>query len=258
MQREGDEYVINGRKWWIFRRRRSALPDLHRDGQDRSRSATKHSQQSMILVPSDTPGIKVMRPLSVFGYDDAPHGHMEIDVQERARAGGQHAARRRARLRDRTGASRPRPHSSLHAFDRAGRARARADVHATRPTRVAFGRPVARQTVWQERIAEARCMHRPGAPVDAEGGLDDGHGRQQGGEGRDRDDQGRRAQRRLHGASTGRSRRTAAAACATTFRSAYAYAHCAHLAAGRWTRRGPSQRDRKVRDGKARTAAPQT
>jgi acyl-CoA dehydrogenase len=75
--RDGDEYVINGRKWWssgagdprckifIF----MGKTDL---------SAPKHKQQSMILVPSDTPGVRVVRMLPVFGYDDAPHGHGEI------------------------------------------------------------------------------------------------------------------------------------------------------------------------------------
>jgi acyl-CoA dehydrogenase len=79
--RDGDEYVINGRKWWssgagdprckifIF----MGKTDL---------SAPKHKQQSMILVPSDTPGVRVVRMLPVFGYDDAPHGHGEIVFED--------------------------------------------------------------------------------------------------------------------------------------------------------------------------------
>jgi acyl-CoA dehydrogenase len=75
--RDGDEYVINGRKWWssgagdprckisIFMGKTDA-------------SAPKHRQQSMILVPMDTPGVKIERMLHVYGYDDAPHGHAEI------------------------------------------------------------------------------------------------------------------------------------------------------------------------------------
>jgi acyl-CoA dehydrogenase len=74
---EGDDYVINGRKWWI-----TGAPDPRCKisilmGKT-DPSAEKHKQQSMVLVPMDTPGITIVRPLSVFGYDDAPHGHAEI------------------------------------------------------------------------------------------------------------------------------------------------------------------------------------
>jgi acyl-CoA dehydrogenase len=77
IRREGDEYVINGRKWWtsgaMDPRCKIAIVmgKTNPDG-------PKHQQQSMILVPMDTPGVKVIRPLTVFGYDDAPHGHAEV------------------------------------------------------------------------------------------------------------------------------------------------------------------------------------
>jgi acyl-CoA dehydrogenase len=77
MRRDGDHYVIDGRKWWtsgagdprcrIYIVMGKTNPD-----------APKHSQQSMILVPADTPGVEVIRPLNVLGYDDAPHGHCEM------------------------------------------------------------------------------------------------------------------------------------------------------------------------------------
>jgi acyl-CoA dehydrogenase len=77
IRREGDEYVINGRKWFssgagsprckIFIVMGKTDPD-----------APRHAQQSMVLVPRDTAGVTVLRHLSVFGYDDAPHGHMEV------------------------------------------------------------------------------------------------------------------------------------------------------------------------------------
>ena len=74
---DGDHYVINGRKWWI-----TGAPDPRCKisilmGKT-DPNAEKHRQQSMVLVPMDTPGITVVRPLTVFGYDDAPHGHAEI------------------------------------------------------------------------------------------------------------------------------------------------------------------------------------
>ena len=79
--RDGDDYVINGRKWWISGAgdpRCKVYIFMGKTDPD----APRHSQQSMILVPADAPGIKVTRPLNVFGYDDAPHGHMEIDFRD--------------------------------------------------------------------------------------------------------------------------------------------------------------------------------
>jgi len=77
IERDGDDYVINGRKWWT-----SGAPDprckiLIFMGKTRF-DGPRHSQQSMVLVPMDTPGVTVLRPLKVFGYDDAPHGHAEV------------------------------------------------------------------------------------------------------------------------------------------------------------------------------------
>ena len=81
IERDGDEYVLNGRKWWtsgagdhrceIFIFMGKSDPD-----------AEKYRQQSMILVPRDTPGVKLIRPLTVFGYDHAPHGHFEVDFSD--------------------------------------------------------------------------------------------------------------------------------------------------------------------------------
>src|SRR4029453_16102750 len=78
--RDGDSYVINGRKWWISGagdpRCRIAIFMGKTDP-----NAEKHKQQSMILVPMDTPGVTIRRMLQVFGYDDAPHGHAEITFE---------------------------------------------------------------------------------------------------------------------------------------------------------------------------------
>ena len=80
IKRDGDHYVINGRKWWT-----SGAPDKRCKiaifmGQT-DPSAAPHTRQSMVLVPMDTPGVKVIRPLRVFGYDDAPHGHAEVEFR---------------------------------------------------------------------------------------------------------------------------------------------------------------------------------
>jgi acyl-CoA dehydrogenase len=80
IERDGDEYVINGLKWWT-----SGAGDprckIYIFMGKTDPSAPRHSQQSMILVPADAPGVTVLRPLTVMGYDDAPHGHMEVDFK---------------------------------------------------------------------------------------------------------------------------------------------------------------------------------
>src|SRR5215470_2065731 len=81
IKRDGDHYIINGRKWWT-----SGAPDKRCKIMiffcKTAPSAEKHKQQSMVLVPVETPGVTVMRPLNVFGYDDAPHGHGEVDFKD--------------------------------------------------------------------------------------------------------------------------------------------------------------------------------
>ena len=82
IKRDGDHYVINGRKWWT-----SGAPDKRCKimifmGQTDPDNPEKHKRQSMILVPMDTPGVTMMRSLSVMGYDDAPHGHGEVDFKD--------------------------------------------------------------------------------------------------------------------------------------------------------------------------------
>jgi acyl-CoA dehydrogenase len=156
IERDGDEYLINGRKWWT-----SGAGDprckIYIFMGKTDPSAPKHSQQSMILVPADTPGITVLRPLTVFGYDDAPHGHMEVEFKNvRVPASNMLLGEGRGFeiAQGRLGPG--RIHHCMRLIGIAERALALMCQRAT--ARVAFGKTVAQQTVTQERIAEARCL----------------------------------------------------------------------------------------------------
>ncbi len=77
IRRDGDDYVINGRKWWSSGAMSTTCKIAIVMGKT-DPTAARHAQQSMILVPFDAPGVKIVRPLTVFGYDHAPHGHAEV------------------------------------------------------------------------------------------------------------------------------------------------------------------------------------
>jgi acyl-CoA dehydrogenase len=153
--RDGDDYVINGRKWWTSGAGDPRCAIFIFMGKT-DKAAPRHSQQSMILVPRDTPGITVLRPLSVFGYDDAPHGHMEVDfVNVRVPASNILLGEGRGFeiAQGRLGPG--RIHHCMRLIGLAERALKLMCERATQ--RVAFGKPVAQQGVTLERIAEARC-----------------------------------------------------------------------------------------------------
>jgi acyl-CoA dehydrogenase len=156
IERDGDDYVINGTKWWssgagdprcaIYIVMGKTDPD-----------APRHAQQSMVLVPADAAGITVKRPLTVFGYDDAPHGHMEIKL-DNVRVPASNILLGEGRgfeiAQGRLGPG--RIHHCMRLIGLAERALEFMSKRAL--SRVAFGKTIAQQTVTQERIAEARCM----------------------------------------------------------------------------------------------------
>ena len=82
IKRDGDDYIINGRKWWTSGIGDPRCKVLIFMGKTDPDNPDRHKQQSMVVVPVETPGIKVLRTLPVFGYDDAPHGHGEVEFKD--------------------------------------------------------------------------------------------------------------------------------------------------------------------------------
>ncbi len=155
IEREGSDYVISGRKWWTSGILDPRCRILIVMGKTDPQHAERHRQQSMVLVPHPHPGVEVKRMLPVFGFDDAPHGHAEV-IFERARVPVENVLLGEGRgfeiAQGRLGPG--RIHHCMRLIGLAERALER----MCRRTlyRVSFGRPIADQTVTQERIAESR------------------------------------------------------------------------------------------------------
>jgi acyl-CoA dehydrogenase len=152
--RDGDHYVINGRKWWS-----SGVGDprckiaIVMGKSDTSRE--RHEQQSQILVPLDTPGLKVLRMLPVFGYDDAPHGHAEV-LLENVRVPATNLLLGEGRGFE-IAQGRLGPGRIHHCMRTIGVAEVALEKMTKRLlSRVAFGKKIAEHSIWEQRIAEAR------------------------------------------------------------------------------------------------------
>jgi acyl-CoA dehydrogenase len=155
--KDGDEYVINGRKWWTSGANDPRCKVLIFMGKTDPQNPDRHRQQSMIVVPMDAPGIQLLRHLPVFGYDDAPHGHAEV-LFEDVRVPASNLLLGEGRgfeiAQGRLGPG--RIHHCMRLIGAAERALERMCRRTQK--RVAFGRPIAEQTVTLERIADARIL----------------------------------------------------------------------------------------------------
>jgi len=157
IERQGNEYVINGRKWWSSGAGDPRCKIYILMGKTDPDNADRHKQQSMILVPADAKGVKVVRALSVFGYDDAPHGHMDVTL-ENVRVPAANLLLGEGRGFE-IAQGRLGPGRIHHCMRIIGQAERALELMCKRlKVRVAFGKPVAEQSVWHERIAESRIM----------------------------------------------------------------------------------------------------
>jgi alkylation response protein AidB-like acyl-CoA dehydrogenase len=154
IERNGDHYVLNGRKWWssgVGDPRCKILIVMGKTDPE----ADRHSQQSQILVPLDTPGVSIKRMLPVFGHDDAPHGHGEV-VFENVKVPVENMLLGEGRGFE-IAQGRLGPGRIHHCMRTIGVAERALELMCKRlMSRVAFGKRISEHSVWEQRVAEAR------------------------------------------------------------------------------------------------------
>jgi acyl-CoA dehydrogenase len=154
IRRDGDEYVINGRKWWSSGAGDPRCKVAILMGKT-DMAANRHRQQSMVLVPLDAPGVTVERALTVYGYDDAPHGHMEIELKD-VRIPASNLLLGEGRGFE-IAQGRLGPGRIHHCMRTIGAAEEALKAMAIRlQSRVAFGKKLMEHSIWEQRVARAR------------------------------------------------------------------------------------------------------
>jgi acyl-CoA dehydrogenase len=154
IRRDGNEYVINGRKWWSSGAGDPRCRVAILMGKTEP-TADKHRQQSMVLMPMDADGITVQRHLTVYGYDDAPHGHMEI-VLDNVRVPPANLLLGEGRGFE-IAQGRLGPGRIHHCMRTIGAAEEALALMCKRlQSRTAFGKRISEHSIWEQRVAEAR------------------------------------------------------------------------------------------------------
>jgi alkylation response protein AidB-like acyl-CoA dehydrogenase len=154
IRRDGDDYVINGRKWWSSGAGDPRCKIFIVMGKT-DKSAERHLQQSMILVPANAKGVRILRHLPVFGFDDAPHGHMEVAL-ENVRVPKENMLLGEGRGFE-IAQGRLGPGRIHHCMRTIGAAEVALEKMVKRLlTREAFGKPIYKHSIWEQRVAEAR------------------------------------------------------------------------------------------------------
>lgn len=156
IRRDGDDYVINGRKWWSSGAGHPRCDFFILMGKT-DPDAPAYSQQSMILVPRNTPGVEIVRHLPVFGYDHAPHGHFEVKL-ENVRVPAEYMLLGEGRGFE-IAQGRLGPGRIHHTMRNIATMEVALEKMCRRlQSRRAFGKTIAEHSVWEQRIANARCQ----------------------------------------------------------------------------------------------------